>query len=149
MRRFQALFNKPLCLLPASLAAFFQVACAFLFAAMCDLGLDSEPLWFLPAVGAVGSSVAVCLFATYLAKKEDGYSVGRITIPSSYWFLYSLMIGCLLCFALFAPLSLTQAKVFTQTSFVTVAFPTLLAVLDGFAFFTARQVIRRINNGLR
>ena len=148
MRKVRALFDKPLCLLPASLATFFQIAFAFLFAAMCDLGLDTEPLWFLPAVGAGVCSAVVCLFASYLAKKEDGYSIGRITIPSSYWFLYSLMIGCLLCFVLFAPLSLTKARILTQTSFVTVAFPTLLAVIDGFAFFAARQIIRRIKNDL-
>ena len=147
MKKAQILFEKPICLLVASLACFFQIGCAFLFGSMCDLGLESEPLWVLPGIGMIVGSVSAVICSMLLARNDRGFILGKLLIPTSYWFLYSLMGGCIFCFALFAPLSLTKARVFTQASFVSIALPTLLAVLDGFSFFASRELIRRVSNG--
>ena len=138
------LLAKKISLVVGSLSAFLQIGCAFLLGTMIDMGLANYPIWGLATLGMIVGSVFMCFYARGLAYNKDGYRFGQVSIPSSYWYLYSLLIACVLCFALFGLLSLIpRAELFTHISFIGLALPTLVAIIDGFAYFAAHQIARR------
>ncbi len=134
-----AFFTKPISLLPLSLVAFGQLACVYVLGAMLDDGIEAHPMWWLPAVGWLIFSAGMVCGAVLLARNTQGYTVGKATIPSSFWFLYALIIPCFLCFALFGCLYLGNRESFLANSgFAAIVLSVLSLTLDGFAFFGAR-----------
>lgn len=144
MKTFFAFFAKPISLLPLSLVAFGQLACVYVLGAMLDDGIEAHPIWWLPAVGWLVFSMGMVFAAVLLGCNPHGYKLGKVTIPSSFWFLYVLIIPCFLCFVLFGCLYLNNRESFLANSgFAAIVLSVLSLTLDGFAFFGARLFVRK------
>lgn len=139
MKKIAFFYKKPIALLVATLICFGELSFAYILGAMVDYGLESMPLWWLVAIGLLVFAFANCFQCIFISETKEGYKFSKLAVSPTFLYFYSLLLACVLAFAIFGALSLLNKESFLELSgFNGIMFSVLVMAINGFAFLSAK-----------